>query len=172
METPKENYLLGDTVRIVVQARDINFKPLPNSTVKIEIHHLDSVQEEEALTGPDGEVVVEVVAEKQGPHRVDVVVQNGEKRVGTADTVYAVSTMDPELEDVSADTAFLQWMAVNTSGKWVAPDTWEAPLTNPKAGRTVWDRRETSLANAPLLALWIALFSGLAWIVRRRAGMR
>ena len=43
---------------------------------------------------------------------------------------------------------------------------------DPEAGRVVNERRETPLWRAPLLALWIGLFTGLAFLIRRRAGLR
>ena len=94
VETPKENYRLSDTVRVVVQARNIRFEPLENATVQVTIQHLDDEVALEGLTGPDGEPVLEVPALIQGPHRVAVTVKKNDTLIGTANTVYAVSTLD------------------------------------------------------------------------------
>lgn len=172
VETPKENYRLNDTVRVVVQARNIRFEPLSNATVQASIQHLDNVQTMEGLTGPDGELVLEVPALIQGPHRVEVTVKNKEAVIGTAETVYAVSTLDPELEEASTDVVFLNAFSEANDAKLVGPGAWEVPQLDPNSGRTVWDRKETRLSHAPGLALLIGLLAGLAWIIRRRSGKR
>ena len=108
----------------------------------------------------------------RGAHRVHVVVYDGPELVDEAETVYAVTTRDPEVDEVTPDPLFLQWLAGRTGGKYVAAGERGDILRDPEAGRTVWDRRETPIGRAPALAAWIGTFAGLAWIVRRRAGMR
>lgn len=73
---------------------------------------------------------------------------------------------------MAPDGRFLEWLALATEGRYHGPGTLGAVLQDPSAGRTVNERRETALWRAPLLALWIGWFAGLAWFVRRRAGLR
>ena len=92
--------------------------------------------------------------------------------MGAAETVFAVTTRDPEVDEVAPDAAFLRWLAERSGGTWVEPGGRGTVRQDPSAGRTVWERRETPLWRAPVLALWVLLCGGVAWIVRRRAGLR
>ena len=88
----------------------------------------------EGLTGPDGELVLEVPALIQGPHRVAVTVKKNDTLLGTANTVYAVSTLDPELEEASTDVSFLKAFVAANDAKLVGPDTWKVPQLDPIQG--------------------------------------
>lgn len=172
VDTPRENYGIGDTVRVIVRARDTGFAPLPRADVSVKVRGPGGVRELTGVTTADGEIALELLAEERGAHRVEARVTNRGQLIGEEDTVYAVTTRDPELDEVIPDTAFLQWLATSVDGTFVGPGDRATPLRDPTSGRTVWDRRETPLWRAPGLILWIGLFGGLAWIVRRRAGMR
>lgn len=172
VDTPRENYGLGDTVRIIVRARDTGFAPLPRAQVVATIEGPGGKAVLDGLTSSDGEVALELPAEVRGAHRIDVEVRAGGALVGTDNTVYAVTTRDPELDEVAPDAAFLTWLAAATEGAYHGPDDFGAPLRDPNSGRTVWEPRETPLWRAPLLGFGILLFGGLAWIVRRRSGLR
>ena len=63
----------------------------------------------------------------QGPHRVAVTVKKNDTLVGTANTVYAVSTLDPELEEASTDVSFLKAFVAANDAKLVGLDTWKVP---------------------------------------------
>jgi hypothetical protein len=83
-----------------------------------------------------------------------------------------VTTRDPELDEVAPDGRFLAWLAAAGKGTLHGPGSLGPVLRDPAAGRTVWERRETALWRAPVLGLWTLSFLGVAWIVRRRAGLR
>ena len=172
VETARENYRVGDTVRVVVHARNINFEPMPGASVQVTVHRMEEVKEYSGVTGPDGEIVFEIPAAKQGPHRVNAKVSLKEQLAGESETVFAVSTRDPELEEVSVDVSFLRWLADRTEGSYHEPGDLSGPVRDITSGRKVWDRRETRLANAPGLAVLILLCCGLGWVVRRRSGLR
>lgn len=172
VDTTRENYGLDDEVKIVVSARDADFAPLVGGQVEVVVKSATGVESFEAETGPDGEVAVVFQPTRRGAHRVEVAVREGAVEIDTAQTVFAVTSRDPELDDVAPDPAFLQWLAERTGGRFVAPGEDVVPLIDDDAGRTVWDRHEVALWRSPLLAAWIALFAGLAWWVRRRAGLR
>ncbi len=184
VDTPRENYAAGDSVRIVVRARTPGFAPLEGADVQAKVIGRGGAVLS-GQTGPDGEAVLEYQAVARGAHRVEVTVTNthgaasgqGEisfdlEEVGRAETVFAVTTRDPELDEVAPDAEFLQWLAGATKGRYYEPGDFGPVVRDATAGRTVWDRRETAVWRAPLLGLWIAFFAGLAWIVRRRAGLR
>ncbi|MFT7520160.1 MAG: putative membrane protein [Kiritimatiellia bacterium] len=172
VDTPQENYGVGDTVRIIVRARDTGFAPLERAEVIAHIDGPNGRTEVEGLTTPDGDVALEFPAAVRGAHRVSVEVRHRDKLVGKGKTVFAVTTRDPELDEVSPDAEFLKWLATSTGGKFFGPDQLGAPIRDPSSGRTVWERREAALWRAPILGIWILLFGGLTWIVRRRSGMR
>lgn len=172
VDTPRENYGVGDTVRIVVRVLDEGFAPLARADVTAVVEGPGGKLTRDGRTNADGEIVLEVPAENRGPHRVAVDVDHRGTRIGEDQTVYAVTTRDPELDEVSPDAAFLQWLAASTEGQYHGPGELRAPLRDPTSGRTVLDRRETPLWRAPLLGFGILLFGGLAWIIRRRSGLR
>jgi uncharacterized membrane protein len=173
VDTRRENYVLGDEVKLVVSARDPDFAPLKQGKVHAVVQTGADRWQLEGATGPDGEAVVAFPTERRGAHRVDVTVKDASGHdVGVASTVFAVTSRDPELDEVAPDAAFLQWLATRSGGVYHGPGDDGPLLRDPTAGRTVWDRREVEVWRSPLVALWIGLFAGLAWIVRRRAGLR
>ncbi|MEZ4322466.1 MAG: glutamine amidotransferase [Myxococcota bacterium] len=172
VDTPRENYGVGDEVRLVVRARDPGFAALPGAKATAQVTVNGQVQTLEGETGADGDVVLTLGAKVRGTHRVKVVVTRDGAEVGTADTVYAVTARDPELDEVAPDDGFLAALAARVDGRFHPAGELGPVLTDPSAGRVVWDRRETALWRAPLLALLVALFAGSAWIVRRRSGLR
>ncbi len=173
VDTPRENYAVGDDVRIITRVRDPGFAPMERATVKAEIDAAGHTMRLKGQTNADGEIILSLPAERRGTHRITVVADSEETgEVGTATTVFAVTTRDPELDEVSPDETFLLWLAGSTGGKYFGPGQLGAPLTDPDAGRVVWERTEISLWRAPALALWIVMFAGLAWIIRRRSGLR
>ncbi|MEZ4240710.1 MAG: hypothetical protein R3F59_32065 [Myxococcota bacterium] len=114
-----------------------------------------------------------VPAERSGTHRVTVSVSTKDKEaVGDAETVFAVTTRDPETDEIAPDGRFLQWLAAVTGGRYHGPGELGPVAQDPGAGRVVNDRRETPLWRAPLLGLWVLGTLGVAWVVRRRSGLR
>lgn len=171
VETARENYPVGDDVRIVVRVRDPGFAPLVDAEVVARVTAGTRETKLEGRTGPDGDLVLTVPASQRGTHRVVVEAEHDGHRVGDATTVYAVTNRDPELDEVVPDEPFLKWLAGRTGGRWLGPSDTVDVMIDAGAGRRVDERRETPLWRAPALAAWIALFAGLAWIVRRRAGL-
>jgi hypothetical protein len=116
--------------------------------------------------------VIEVPAERVGTHRVRVEATHEGRAVGGADTVYAVTSRDPELDEVAPDERFLRWLAASTGGRFVGPGDDATVQIDPDASRIVGERRETPLWRAPALGAFILICAGAAWIVRRSAGLR
>lgn len=171
VDTARENYGLGEDVRVVVHARDAGFGPLASAPVHISVQGEVEPIEVDATTDAAGEAVVTFPAAKRGAHRA-IVKLGGDGRASEAATVFAVTNRDPELDDVIPDAAYLQWLAQRTNGRYIGPGEALDLLRDPDAGRTVWNRKELPLWRAPALALWFGTFIGLAWIVRRRVGLR
>jgi len=173
VDTPRENYAVGDDVRIVTRVRDPGFAPMGGAAVSAVI---EAVGQKVTLTGEtsaDGELSLTLPADRRGTHRVTVTAVSAEStEVGQASTVFAVTTRDPELDEISPDVEFLQWLTGASGGTYYAAGDLGAPQVDAASGRVVWERNETALWRAPALALWIVMFAGLAWIVRRRSGLR
>ena len=172
VDTPRENYGIGDEVRLVVRARDTGFAPLPGADVEALVSLGGKVQTLKGRTNVDGELVLALEAKQRGTHQVAVQVSHEGQEVGASTTVYAVSARDPELDEVSPDVGFLERLVARVQGRFHRAGELGPVLIDANAGRSVTDRRETPLWRAPLLALIVGLFAGLAWIVRRRAGLR
>jgi len=172
VDPARENYSLGDEVRLVADVRDASFAPVAGAEVSFDISNAEKDQRVAAVTGEDGQAVVTLPAETRGAHRVHVEAKAGSLELGVADTTFAVTSRDPELDDIVPDAAFLQWLASSADGLYVAPGENAPILRDDTAGRTVWDRTEVELWRSPWLLGGILLCAGLAWILRRRAGLR
>lgn len=172
VDTPRENYAVGDEVRVVVVVRDPSFAAVPGADVVATITNEEGSSRMEGRTSADGDLVLSYPAIQRGSHRVSVEVKVGLETVGGDQTVFAVTNRDPELDEVTPDGAFLEWLASASGGRYYEAESPGPVVRNAGAGRVVFSRRETPLWRAPLLALWIGLFAGLTWIVRRRSGLR
>ncbi|MEN0066381.1 MAG: glutamine amidotransferase [Myxococcota bacterium] len=172
VDTPRENYAVGEDVRIVVRARDPGFAPMPNAEVALTINNEGKSSEFQGQTNRDGEVVIAVPAERSGTHRVSVKVAREGKAVGDANTVFAVTTRDPEVDEVAPDSSFLVWLAAATDGVHHAPGDFGSLKLDPDAGRMVQDVREVPIWRAPLLGLIVCIAATFAWFIRRRSGLR
>ncbi len=176
VETSRENYGVGDEVRIAVRVRDVGFQPMAGVRVRARVAEPGVAGEpdaEEVLTGPDGEAVVAFRGRRPGAHRVRVEAlgEDGTPFFQGA-TVFAVTAREAELEQIAPDHAFLAALAAAVGGRWVPPGTALPPLEDPAGGRLVRDVRETPLWHVPLLALVVGLSVSLSWWVRRRGGGR
>jgi uncharacterized membrane protein len=168
-----ENYQVGEEVRITTRARNVSFASIAGAKATVTVDGPGGRQTLEGETGADGSVALALPADERGAHRVRVVVKDASgATLGEAQTAYAVTTRDPELEEVEPDAGFLQALATRTGGLYVGPDAVDAPLRATDAGRHVRDRRETPLYAAPAVALFFGLFTSLSWWLRRRAGYR
>jgi hypothetical protein len=172
VDTPRENYAVGDEVRVIVRVRDPGFAPLEGAEVEVGVASPGQNETVRGVSSADGELVLVLPAERRGTHRITVRASTSQGAVGDASTVFAVTTRDPELDEVSPDVAFLEWMAASTGGTFYAHGDLGPPQIDASSGRVVWERTETVLWRAPLAALWVLFFAGIAWVVRRRAGLR
>ncbi len=172
VDTPRENYAVGEDVRVVLRARDEGFAALAGASVALEIDNEGQLRAVEGVTDADGELVSPVEALRPGTHRVRATVRVEGREIGVAETVFAVTSRDPELDEVAPDPRFLAWLGGATGGRLHLPGDPGPMLIDPDADRVVRERKETPLWRAPLLSLLVGLSAGLAWVIRRRAGLR
>jgi uncharacterized membrane protein len=171
VDTARENYSVGDEIRVVVRVRDPGFAPLPNAAVRATLTVDGAEIVLTGATGADGDLVLTLPADKRGIHQVGVEAHVDLELIGEANTVFAVTTRDPELDQVAPDVDFLHWLAGRTGGLYHPAGVFGSLNLDETAGRRVDERVETALWRAPILAGWVLCFAGLAWIVRRRAGL-
>ncbi|MCB9777434.1 MAG: hypothetical protein H6742_02595 [Alphaproteobacteria bacterium] len=168
----RENVLLGDELRIVAKVRDAGYLPTEGAAVEGRIVAPSGEETPLSLTtDASGEAAVLFAPTEQGAHRVYV---RSPGIPGTAETVFAATSRDPELVEIVPDGAFLAALvaAAGPDAALRAPGAGGGPVVDADAGREVMDRRETRLAGAPLVALLFGLCAGGAWILRRRNGAR
>lgn len=167
----RENVLLGDEVRLVMKVRDAGYAPVAGAVLDVVIHGPSGEALRTSVTTDSaGEASLPFAATERGAHRVEA--SAGGAAGDRGDSVFAVSTRDPELAEIVPDAAFLKALAGRYGGAWHAPGDESAPLIDESAGRDVVDRKETPLGDAPLLALLAGGLAGVAWWLRRRAGAR
>ncbi len=172
VETTRENYRVGDTVRVVVKVRDVGFEPLAGAAVSGAISGPGGEIPFEAVTDAFGEAVIERPAGERGSYKVRASAAAGGAAIDAAETVFAVTARDPELDEVASDGDFLRALAEATGGRYYGPGDYGAPLRDEGAGRRVLDRVETPLWRGPGLLGLSGLLLGLSWILRRRGGSR
>jgi hypothetical protein len=184
VSSARENYAVGERVRVVARVRDPAFQPLPGVTVRgrvlapslgdrPESEQLDEDGAFTLVTGEAGEAELLLEAGAPGAWHVDIEALEPD---GTpfyqGGTVFAVTEREPELEEVAPDFAFLAALAERSGGRFHAPDQGGAPLEDPDSRRRVETVRELSLGDVPLVALLVGIFGSLSWALRRRDGGR
>jgi uncharacterized membrane protein len=166
-----ENGLLGEEVRISVKVRDPAYGPAPGVVLEGLIQGPDGKMAPLNLTtDASGEAWASYTPQLPGAYTVEV--RAGARSADQSRTVFAISTRDPELDEIAADGSFLASLAAlyGDSGRYVGPGGTEGPLLDPKATRLRPDRTETHLGHLPVVGLFFGLLSSFAWWLRRRAG--
>lgn len=167
VETARENYAPGESATAVVRVRDVAYAPVAGASVEARVSGPEGESALQAVTDADGVARVELPTGQRGAHRVRV--RAGESAV---ETVYGVTSRDPELDEVEPDPGFLQALAASSGGRFVPSGAWDAPIQDPTAGRHVRDRRVVALGMLPPVGVIWALGASVAWLLRRRAGLR
>ncbi|MSP55616.1 MAG: hypothetical protein EXR69_08445 [Myxococcales bacterium] len=172
VETARENYAPGEAATALVRVRDVTFAAVDGVAVTAQLSGPEGNQQLSGVTDSRGEVRFDLPTAMRGAHRITVRAQGRGGAAGDAQTVYGVSTRDPELDEVEPDAVFLQALAAQAGGKYVAPGGFEPPTRDESAGRRVRDRRVTPLGTQPVVGAIVAISASLGWFVRRRAGLR
>jgi hypothetical protein len=184
--TPRENYGLGEEVRVLLRARDPAFGPAEGVTLRgrvvapdlaaagaLRAPGLDGEGRFELRSSAEGEAVVAFPAVAPGAWRVQVEAQDPQGReFFSGETVFSVTERQPELEALTPDPAFLEALAARASGRFYAPGAYGPPLEDPEARAWVERVGELPLGPIPAVGLLVGLFAPLSWWVRRRAGGR
>ncbi len=172
VETARENYTPGERATALVHVRDVAYAGVPAAAVSARVSGPEGEQTLSGVTDADGVTRFDLPTTLRGAHRVTVRAQGRAGVIGDAETVYGVTTRDPELDEVEPDTTFLTAFAADAGGRYVGPGTFEGPIIDASAGRHVHDRRVTPLGAHPLVGVVLAASASLAWLLRRRAGLR
>ena len=126
----------------------------------------------QGVTSPEGEFLLPLQATMRGALRVNATAEKGGVTVGEAQSVFAITDRDPELDDVVPDEAFLQALAEAYSGRFYGHDAAGKPLRDEEAGRWVDEREEHPLWAGAWLPIWAALLLSASWWLRRKDGGR
>lgn len=173
VETAHDNYQPGEEAALTVKVRDTDFAPVAGAVVTVEVSGPGGRRRLDAETGPEGLATVSLPTEQRGAWRVLARASRpGGAPLGEAQTVYAVTTRDPELDEIAPDAAFLGELARRVGGRFVPAGQRALPLEDPESGRRLRDHRETPLGTAPLAPLVAGLALSGSWALRRRAGLR
>jgi uncharacterized membrane protein len=169
----RENVLLGEEMQLRIRVRNASYGPVAEQTVNGTVVGPGGTAESfEVTTDAAGEAVTRFTPQVRGAHRV--LVQAGNEAANQAESVFSVSARDPELGEIIPDAAFLKRLAeaYGDKGAYRAPGEIDGPLMDEDATRQVHDRRQTSLAASPLMALFFAFLVTGSWWIRRRDGAR
>ncbi len=173
VEAGRENALPGETLRLVARVRDVGFDPVADARVSLTITGPEQAQTTELTTDVHGEAVLEYEARDHGAHRVEAKATTASgAALGTGTTVFAVTSRDPELEDVVPNQGLLAGLARAADGVHHLPGAYGPPKTDPDAGRWVTERTEDPLWAVAWLPLLVGILGSLSWWVRRRSGGR
>jgi hypothetical protein len=132
----------------------------------------DDSDSRELVTDAQGEAAALFTPEETGVYRVTATVTKGGVSLGEAVTVFAVTSRDPELEQVSPDREFLVAMAAAGGGDYFAPMDFSEPPSDDSAGHWVDETTSTPLWAGAWLPLIFGLFAGASWWRRRIGGGR
>jgi len=166
-----DNLLLGEDVRLTALVRDAGYRPTEGVKLKGWVEAPNGKRTPfDTQTLASGEAATVYTPTVAGAHRVRVSTTDG----GEAETVFSVTTRDPELADIAPDALFLQRLASSygANGSYREPGDDSPPLMDADAERVIAEQRQTSLSSIPFAALLFGLFASLGWWVRRRNGGR
>jgi uncharacterized membrane protein len=167
---------LGDVVRLDVQARTPEYKPVVDATVGLRTTDPAgrSAELDAALAdGASGRYAGEFRPDQRGVYRVEAVVRAGGTELGRATDWVLVGGADFELTDPRLNEAVLDRVASATGGRYLAPDDLEdlpqllrsrAPSQAPPITRDLWH-------TSWLFGLLIGLLA-VEWTLRRQWGLR
>lgn len=168
-----ENVEPGERLRVTARVRDASFAPVSGAEVGGVVVGPDGESPLAATTSSDGTATFDVPTVSRGAHRVKLSAKGPDGvALGSAETVYAVVTRDPELDRIIPDGEGLRALAKATGGMFVPAGSWVEPLSDPAAGRVVRDRRESRVWSSALGGVILAFSASLSWWLRRRAGRR
>ncbi len=166
-----ENVLLGDEMQVSIRVRDAGFGPVAGAGVSGWVEAPDGNRTAiETQTDELGSISVPVKPTAEGAHRVRVFADGH----GDAETVFSVTSRDPELAEITPDSQFLSGLAAayGDRGLYVPVGSVRDPLRDPDATRRVTEARTVNLASVPIVAILFGLAAGFAWWIRRRNGGR
>jgi uncharacterized membrane protein len=168
----RENYLMGDEVTMRVQVRDVGFEPVAGAEISAVLKGPSKTERFTGVSTADGEVVLTHTARVRGAYRIRVEAKKLGVVLGRAESVFAVTDRDPELDEVRPDAAFLKALAKVHGGSYHPPGDYGPATRDAEAGRWVDERSESPLWAGAWLPIWVGLLGAGSWWVRRRNGGR
>jgi len=174
--TDRENYRLGEAIRVQVQVLGEDYAPRPGTEVVGTFHQPGGGPPTVwgGVTDADGQVTATVVGEAEGTHVVSVDVAAIDDPFGTAEVRVSVSDREGELEDPAVRPRLLAAVAAATGGVVL-----EGPAPDPR-GMTLRGEDVKGALDRTIEPLWarpwvlglLMLPLGIEWVLRRRMGLR
>lgn len=168
----RENYLMGDEVNLRVQVRDVGFEPVEGAEIAMVLKGPKGSERLSGVTDGDGEWVWTQRVTDRGAYRIQAEAKKSGGVLGEAESVFAVTDRDPELDDVRPDAEFLEALAKSNGGTYFGPGEYGPAVRNEDAGRWIDERTESPLWAGGWLPIWVGFFGSAAWWTRRRSGGR
>jgi hypothetical protein len=168
----------GDSLSILIDARNQAFDPLRDATVDVRLTAPDGAMQQLRAargTGPgsDGRYIVHYRADQPGVYKVAAEATRGTEAAGMGGTSFLVGGADIEMTDPRVNERLLQRLAENSGGRMVVAGE----------GQALADALRAAVPAAVLTVrrdLWhtgwsfaiILLVLGAEWLLRRQGGMR
>lgn len=173
--TDRENYRLGEPIRVQVQVLGEDYAPRAGAKVVGTLNRPGGKPTVfQGETDKSGQMAASVSGDVEGTHVISVDVAAIDDPFGTAEVRVSVSDREGELEEPAVRPALLAAVAAATEG-----DVLDGPNPDPRtmARRDedvegALDRTVKPLWASPWLLGLLMLPLGIEWVLRRRMGLR
>jgi hypothetical protein len=175
INSDKDTYLPGDSVRLSADISNKNFERMNNAKVVAKVTTPDGLTESIPLDwngSAEGTYQAELNATAPGVYQVEVEAAQGSENLGTNHTSFQVQDRPVEFYNPAVDTHLLQSVASSTGGKYY-------PLS--KLGDVPDDAQyvegassfieQKELWDVPFLFMLLCMTLGGEWFWRKRKGL-
>jgi uncharacterized membrane protein len=174
--TDRENYRLGEPIRVQVQVLGQNYAPRSGTEVIGTVNPPGDGPGTvfTGVTDSDGQLMATLSGDVEGTHFITVVVTAIDDPFGTAEVRVSVTDREGELEDPAVRPDLLAAVAAATGGRvlsGVRPDPSKMTLRDLDLDAAL-DRTVVPLWSRPWVLGLLILPLGLEWVLRRRMGLR
>ncbi len=174
--TDRENYRLGEPIRVQVQVLGEDYAPRPGTEVVGTLNRPGGGEATvfHGVTDADGQMSASVAGDVEGTHVISVDVAAIAAPFGTAEVRVSVSDREGELEDPAVRPELMAAVAAATGGvvlEGPAPDPREMTRRDEDVEGAL-DRTIEPLWARPWMLGLLMLPLGIEWVLRRRMGLR
>ena len=171
IDTDREEYTVGDKVKLIPRVLDQDYDPLEGPTVTAVVERSDLEKVEVTLAGQQGHPGVfqgEFVPEVEGAYRVVI---SGEEE----ETEHSFNAVVPRIEfdDPGMRKELLEQVAAASDGRFVPLHELSTLADELKAREHHLEarREEKTLWDAPGIVVIFTILMGLEWFIRKRSDL-